>query len=59
MEDHNCKDEIIRYVLNSSELDHLMIATFIAGMQAKKNTWGTLQEDEKSTHNEEPRKRFK
>ncbi len=31
------KDEIINYVENSSDLESLIISTFIAGMQAKKN----------------------
>lgn len=37
MKSNNCKDEIIRFVMNSSDLDNFIIATFIAGMQAKKN----------------------
>lgn len=32
------KDEIINFVMQSSDADNLIIATFIAGMQAKKNT---------------------
>lgn len=33
-----CKDEIISFIMNSSDADNLIIATFIAGMQAKKST---------------------
>lgn len=32
------RDEIINFVMQSSDADNLIIATFIAGMQAKKNT---------------------
>lgn len=31
------KDEIINFVMQSSDADNIIIATFIAGMQAKKN----------------------
>lgn len=33
-----CKEEMIRFVMNSSDADNRIIATFIANMQAKKST---------------------
>ena len=35
MEVSGCKDEIIDFVLHSSDLDNFILATFIAGMQSK------------------------
>lgn len=35
MEMKNCKDEIIQFVLHSTDQDNRMIAAFIAGMLAK------------------------
>lgn len=37
MKINDCKEEIISYVMNSSDVDNFIIATFIAGMQAKRN----------------------
>lgn len=35
---NDCKNEIINFVLNSTDMDNYIVATFIAGMQAKKST---------------------
>lgn len=32
-----CKDEIISFVMNSSDADNLILSTFIAGMQVNKS----------------------
>lgn len=37
METVNCKEEIIDFVMNSSDADNLIIAAFITGMQARKS----------------------
>lgn len=41
------KDEIINFVMQSSDADNLIIATFIAGMQAKKNTSQCHKDDDR------------
>lgn len=45
MTNDSCKDEIIRFVMNSSDSDHFIIATFIAGMQATKNVTTNQNDD--------------
>lgn len=42
------KDEIIGFVMNSSDTDNLIIAAFIAGMQAKKDI-SMLDDNEKQS----------
>lgn len=48
MVDNSCKDEIIRFVMNSSDSDNFIIATFIAGMQARKSVSSTKNDDKQS-----------
>lgn len=44
------KDEIINFIMESSDADNLIIATFIAGMQAKKNTTQRHKDDDVQPH---------
>lgn len=45
------RDEIIDFVINSSDVDNLIIATFIAGMQAtKSNRAANRLEDDEPPH---------
>ena len=46
MMNNNCKDEIIRFVMNSSDSDNFIIATFIAGMQATKSVSSNKNDDD-------------